>query len=101
MKEMAKVNILFADDFEDVDIIAVPPNIANNIEKITQKFFNWIFDSNNKRQFEKTESGHTYVSIGTRDFISWLNKYEIHCAPYASILEEHTTFCSGYPTAEF
>jgi hypothetical protein len=99
---MTKVNILFADEVEDVDIIVVPENIANNIKDVAQKFFNWVFEGDNKNQFEKkSDSGRIYVSIATRDFIWWLNNYEIHSAPYASIVEEHTALCSDYPTVEF
>lgn len=99
---MTKVNVLFADEFEDVDIIIVPENIASNIEKITQQFFNWIGKHDNKKHFEKlNESGLTCVSIGTQEFIWWLNNYVIHSAPYSYIYEKHTVLCPDYPTAEF
>lgn len=99
---MVRVNILYADNIEDADIILVPENIAQNIEFFTQKFFDWVYANENQKLFQKTDSlGRVYVSIGTQDFIWWLNEYEISTIPYASIVKEHTTCCPNYPTAQF
>ena len=99
---MVRVNILYENEIEDVDIILVPKEIANKIETVTQKFFNWIFEEENKKRFQKeNEKDHVYTAVSAKDFIWWINKYEIHNPPYASLVEEHTTLCSDFPIALF
>lgn len=39
---MKKINIVYDGYLDDVDIIRVPDVVAENIEDVTQDFFNWM-----------------------------------------------------------
>lgn len=97
---MKKINVLFADEYDDVDILLVPDHIAESIETVTQQFFDWT--SINQSHFMVTdEHGNQFKSVGTNEFIWWLNTHYIIGSEKATILESHTTYRPDYPTSEF
>lgn len=99
---MINVNIVYDDDTEDVDIIAVPDNIANDIDNITQLFFNWLKDKRNQQRFLiKNAQGKEILSIDTNDFIWWLNTHYMDTLETAYLVSQHTSLCSEYPTTVF
>ena len=99
---MKHVNVIFEGELSDVDIISVPDDVAINIEAVVQTFFDWVFEPENKQMFEKlTDEGKIVVSIGTHEFIWWLNKYRTDHSNESTIVKEHTVYCSEYPSAEF
>ena len=99
---MKKINLLYGNDTSDVDILCVPNHIADNIENITQQFFNWMGDINNVHNYRRTnEMGEPYLEIDTEAFVWWLNNYYPHVDEIVAIFEQHVDFCPDYPTAEF
>ena len=99
---MKKINIVFEDDLEDVDVLLVPEYIANDIERITQNFFDWVSAVKHQKLFEqKSTCGNTHIAVGTHAFVWWLNEYTTQNGDVVVILKEHTTYCPEYPTAAF
>ena len=99
---MKRINIVFDDNLDDVDILSVPDFIADNIEQITQQFFNWVADPNNSKRWTYTDqSGRTVLGIGTEEFLWWLNNILSDGDSYAAVYREHTAFRVEYPSAEF
>ena len=99
---MKKINIVFDDEFDDVDILLVPDDIADNIENVVQEFFNWVeIPENRKRFVVRIIDGYEIISFATEEFIWWLNEIKIQTPPKAEILIQHTKYIPDYPSAEF
>lgn len=99
---MKFVNVVFEYDYDDVDIILVPDDIADNIEQVVQLFIHWLSNPDNGKQFLKTlQSGQIGMIIETESFLFWLNNYKITNGAKASIVMQHTKYNSKYPMAEF
>lgn len=99
---MKKVNIVYYSDYNDVDILLVQDNVANNIESIVQIFFNWLQDPQNGEQFAKyTEDGLRYLCINAEEFVWWINTVWCPCDEKAIIVEKHTIYHPEYPTGDF
>jgi hypothetical protein len=41
------------------------------------------------------------LSIGTEEFLWWINHYAISDLATAAIVKQHTHFCPAYPSAHF
>lgn len=97
---MKQINIVYEDDFSDVDIILVPDIVAENLEEIGMIFLSWA---------EKEESdcwhiieGRKVCSVDTEDFMRWIDKRYFnseHCK--TSIVKQHTTMDVTLPIVEF
>lgn len=72
---MKLINLTFGDDREDVDILSVPDCVCENIESITQEFFNWLENTKEHGCWRETESGVPYLAVETKDYVEWLNKH--------------------------
>lgn len=97
---MTKVNIVFDDVFDDVDIIAIPDEIAYKIEEIGQEFLDWVPDPNDK-DYWITINGNKCVVAETAGFIKWLNSYYCLEKGKAYVIATKTNFCPEYKTIEF
>lgn len=99
---MEPINVVFEDDYADVDIILVPDSLRESIEEYLQQFFNWAIAPENRSNFEVTNpKGDKIVSIGTVEFICWLNEYVCNNLQPAIILKQHTAFLEDAPVIEF
>lgn len=88
------------DIFDDVDIISVPNMVADNLDNVVQKFFDWTntVDSGCWKQI----NNKVVCCVETSDFIRWLNRNYFYCEEKEStIIEQHTKFNPEYPCAEF
>ena len=99
---MRRVNVVYDDDFDDVDILLVPDYVADNIERIVNEFNHWILLPENHGRFvAKVINGYEVLGIGTAEFLWWLNHVKIDIAPKASIITQHTNLVPEFPCAEF
>ena len=98
---MKLVNLLYDDDYDDVDIICVPDAVANNIGSVVGKFQRWIADERNVHSYWTTSRlGFKSLAIDTDAFIWWLNEHYNDCES-AYIVYQHVKYCEELPTAEF
>ena len=99
---MKKVNVVFDEDYNDVDIILVPISISEEIENYLQCFFDWATAIPNREKYEITDQfGKTVVSLGTFEFVNWLNEHVLVFPEYATILEQHTEYLPDASVIEF
>ena len=99
---MKPINILFDEQYDDVDIALVPDEIAFSIEQTVQEFFAWLEMPENKSRFMKPhEKWGEVLNIDTEEFLWWLNHVKIADTEKATILQQHTSFVKEYPTADF
>lgn len=99
---LSKVNIVYDLDYQDVDIIGVPHEMASIIDDIAQEFFRWLRVPENGRRFlVKEGDGHEVLNINTKEFVWWLNNIKIIGEPKATIILQHTSYNPQYPSADF
>lgn len=99
---MKRINIVFEYDYEDVDIMLVPDEIADNIEAIVREFNTWLYNPENRHRFLiENADGTTVLGIGSLEFLWWLNNYRIRNDESAMIIEQHTSYCPQLPMADF
>ena len=99
---MKKINIVFDDNYENIDILSVPNNIAESIEQVVREFNVWLSIPENSRRFLVNYADEIEVlDINTEEFIWWLNNVRIVGIEKATIVEQHTSFVPTYPIAEF
>ena len=72
---MKKMNLVFGSDYSDVDILAIPDAMQEQIETMIQDFFDWLPEHLSEHTFwTKTEKGNVVYSIGTDEILWWLNR---------------------------
>lgn len=98
---MKKINVVFEEDYLDVDILLVPDSVAENLDAHVDAFFQWVRDSKNQEQFLVPYNGKMVLGIATKEFLYWINTQCKSCCPKAIIIKEHTKHCPDYPTAFF
>ena len=99
---MKKVNVVFDEDYSDVDIILVPESILPGIDSYLQAFFDWAVTVPNRKKYEIVDrSGKTVVSLGTIEFVNWLNEHVLCLPECATILEQHTECLPEVPVIDF
>lgn len=97
---MKRVNIVFDNYLDDVDIIEVPNDILPILEKIVQEFFSWV-PTTKDSDYWTVIDGQKCLAVETDGFIKWLNNSYCQKAEKACILFRHTTYCPEYVTIEF
>lgn len=99
---MKKINVVYDDMFDDVDILLVPDEIADNIEYVVWEFNQWLSSPENRNRFVlEVIDGYEVIGIETEAFLWWLNHLLIHTEHKAAILKQHTQLIPEYPCAEF
>ena len=115
---MKLINMAYDYEYDDndilidmgiVDIVLVPEFVCNNLNEIVQKFFDWIDDVvQNSRQkdyqeyWEYCENGEEIITVGTENFVKWLNDNYFYCENQESVIvTTETEYNPSYPTAMF
>ena len=102
---MRGINLLFDEDYQDVDILEVPEKIAANIESIVREFNAWLcIPCNGARFLVETASEKKVLAIGTKEFVWWLNNVkleEFDEKEKVKIVKQHTDYDDSLPTACF
>lgn len=97
---MVEINIVFENELNDVDIIAVPNEIAIDIEKIGQEFLDWLPLAEDD-DYWTTIDGRRYNVCETEGFIKWLNSSYCQGTEKSFVVREHTNYCPDIKTIEF
>ena len=97
---MTKVNIIFDNVLEDVDIIAIPDEVVAKIEAIGQEFLKWVTNANDS-DYRTIIDGQEYLVAETDGFIKWLNLHHCTETEKAYVVERNTNYCPQYKTIEF
>ncbi len=97
---MKAINLVFDDDYEDVSILLVPDNIADNINNIMHEFNKWLKIPQNSERFLVPHKGTMVLNICSKEFLWWLNNCKIIDESKAIILDDHAKFCPNYPRAD-
>lgn len=94
--------MVFDDEFDDVDILLVPDDVADNIACVVWDFNQWLGIPENRSKFVvEIIDGSDALNIETEDFLWWLNHVRICTPQKAVILVQHTKLVNDYPRAEF
>lgn len=97
---MIKVNIVFDNDFEDADIIAIPDEIASEIETIGQEFLDWVPTADDCDYWTIID-GQKYLVAETDGFVKWLNSCYCSKTEKAYVVKRNTNYCSQYKVIDF
>ena len=96
---MKKINIVFDDDYEDVDVIVIPDEIADAIQRLAQDYLFWIPPKDDPNGWV-VDDGEPVLIKETTGFVEWLNKN--HCIGVKSyVIEEHTSYSKHDGDVEF
>lgn len=97
---MTKINIVFDNAFDDVDIIAIPDEILPRIEAIGQEFLDWLPNAEDESYW--VILNERKISVAETDgFIKWLNSCYCRRLENAYIVERNTKYCPLYKKIEF
>ena len=97
---MTKINIVFDDVFDDVDIIAIPDEIVPEIEMIRQAFLQWIPVAEDS-EYRTVVNGREFLVCETEGFIKWLNIYYCAKLDKAYVVARNTNYCPQYKVVAF
>ena len=97
---MTKINIIFDDDFDDVDIIMVPDEIVSKIEEIGQEFLDWI-PSAKDSDYWTIVNGRKCLVAETDGFIKWLNSFYCQKLEKAYVIARNTNYCPKHKIINF
>lgn len=92
VSKMELVNIVFEEEYDDVDIIAVPDKLYANIEELGQQFQRWL--AKGEHNYWKILPNGQRVLIGeTVGFVEWLNDHVLNNSDEeVKIIEEHVQY---------
>jgi hypothetical protein len=86
----------------DLDIISVPDFVCEDLEETVQKFFNWVDSTEEHGYFVIHPKYGRVLSVGTNEFIKWLNDNYFQCENQeAVIVEKFAKYNPDYPSAYF
>ena len=69
---MKRVNIIYDNEYNDVDIICVPDRAVKDVEELGNQFFQWI-EEHPGPWHKVTEDGMDYIEQDTDLFLYWAN----------------------------
>ena len=101
---MKYINIVYEDDYNDCDIISIPDELLNDIEKYIYIIDEWIHD--NLKKGTLTETYYTIINekkypiLDTIGIVNWLNKNLYNGKSAVNVIKQHTSVCHDYPTVE-
>lgn len=99
---MKTINIVFDDVYNDVDLLLVPDEIADDVDMVISEFNKWLSVPDNQQRFLVPYAGESMVlSIGTEELLWWLNHVKIIGENKASIVRQHTQFVPSFPVVCF
>jgi hypothetical protein len=99
---MKLINLIYEDDYDDVDILLVPDFVHDHIEDVLQTFFNWAAKTREHGYFIIDEKGKEVLAIATKEFVEWLNcNYFQSEGQEIVVVEANTKYNAEYPSAEF
>ena len=97
---MKRIQIIYEDDLNDVDIIAIPNYLCDSIYQLAQLFLHWIPPENDKNGWVRI-NGQRVMSKETVGFVTWLSKNYCQDGDKAYIVNQHTNYCDDLDFLEF
>ena len=98
---MTKINIVYDEMYNDVDIISVPNEIAGSMNDLVLQFLDWTPPESDSDYWVNI-NGKRRLSIETVGFVKWLNNHCcLHLDEKARIEVQHTNYCKEYQTIDF
>lgn len=89
---MLKINVVFEEDYNDVNIILVSKSVYDNLDVICQQFLDWIPSQTENELFvQRDEKGAEVFICETEGFVWWLNKFYLK-NEHAAIVKKHTIY---------
>lgn len=101
---MRNINLLFDGNIDDVDIICVPCEIADNIVHIANLYFSWMHNNINEHSYWVLgKNGTKILCYETESFIWWINNQynQPNCNKQAFVVLQHTHLNSEYSIVNF
>ena len=98
---MKKINLVYVYEYKHADIAMVSDKIADDLENVVQEFFKWIGNPANNESFLVSRNGKMVLSVGTDEFLWWLNQYMPTEEGIAVVIKRDTKAVTEYPTADF
>ena len=100
--KMRLVNVIYGNDYNDVDLILVPQWVAQKIYDYVQEFCDWLITDPDQTYKRITNEGLVSYICETDGFIDWLNKHIIKSElEKATIVSQHLNYNPELPSAEF
>ena len=98
---MEKVNIVYADYFDEVDIIGVPDELIEKLDGILERFYKWLDNPENLNMFSvDDERWGRVLKLDTEAILWWINNHEISGETEAMLLDSRVLYCPEYPSLE-
>ena len=99
---MQYVNMLYFNDYSDVDIVLIPDKACEDLENTVQRYFNWLQSTNDHGCWKTASDGHKYLECDDASvFVSWINDNFKEDESKALIVKRNTRYDPKYPIAEF
>ena len=93
---MVKFNVIYDDCYYDVDIIAVPDEIANELSNLAYEFCCWTPPDDDPYGWTIL-NGKKVRAVETVGFVKWLNDNSCtELKEKANIVEQHIKYCDKY-----
>ena len=97
---MKNINILYFDNYDDVDIVCVPDIVCEDLDNIVQKYFKWL--ASIEDYWKKSEDGSKHIECDdAAAFVKWVNENFKEENNEAYIVKRNTEYNPKYETAEF
>ena len=92
--------MIYDDILDDVDIIAIPDELKDDLGHIVNSFLEWKAPEDDEDFWDFSDGGKCYV-VETVGFLKWLNNNYCHNINKAYIVEQNTNYCPEYDCIEF
>ena len=97
---MKNVQIVYDGLFDDVDVIAVPDDIYEEIDRLAQEFLDWKAPEDDWDYWCEL-NGRKVPMTGAKGFVKWLNNYYCHGEDQAAVVEKNVIYTTEYKMIEF
>ena len=99
---MVRINIIYDDVYDDVDIIEIPQNLLCRLDSIVRDFLEWKHKAPaDDKDYWTVINGRTCSVLETEGFVKWLNITYCNGEDKAIIVKQHTDYCPTYESIEF
>ena len=91
---------VYYDDPYDCDLIDISISSNQNVEKLQQLFFEWLFNENNDHEDWIVENGAKKgCDYDANAFVQWINQFCL--GDKAQMIAQHLPMNNKYPTIFF
>ena len=99
---MININIVYEEEYNDTDIIALPDEIYDNLNKIVDEFIAYLkYAPKDDIDYWVEIDGVLCSNLETVGFIKWLNNTYCTGKQKAVIVKQHTNYVPEYETIEW